>query len=158
MSTKCGLIAALFFTALIVSLNVNPTPVYAGTNFIGDGASCIAIRGNGITNTCSYAVSILWCADTNQQDTCAKGLNNSWDFITGSPWVVPIHANSNGLSVSNVEGIACKRLPGRNAFDLGPGNNMNLKKWSAKCVSDNRLYSLPSGPAYISAPVVEYKH
>jgi hypothetical protein len=143
---------------VILILSVNPKPVYAGSNFIGDGASCIAVRGNGITNTCSYPVSLMWCADTNQQDTCAKGLNSSWNFLGGSSWVLPIHPNSNGLSVSNVQGIACKKLPGRNAFDVGQGNNMNLKNWTAKCVSDNRTYSLSSSPGYISATVVEAKH
>jgi hypothetical protein len=158
MSRKFGVIAVSLLAMVVLILSANPKPVYAGSNFIGDGASCIALRGNGITNTCSYPVSLMWCADTNQQDTCAKGLNSSWEFLGGSSFILPIHPNSNGMSVANVEGIACKKLAGHNAFDVGVGNNMNLKNLTAKCVSDNRIYSLPSVPSYISAPIVEARH
>jgi hypothetical protein len=155
MNKKSNMVVVSLVTLIIVILSANPKPLFAaGSNFVGDGASCIALRGTGIINTCSYPVSLMWCADTNLQDTCATGLINSWDFNSGSSWALPIHPNSNGLSVVNVEGIACKKIASRGAFDLSSGD-FSVKNKTARCVGNNQRYSLPRSPAYISAPIVQ---
>jgi hypothetical protein len=157
MTRILALLAAVATALIVIVFSLGQQTVHAGgSNFIGDAQNCVSVQGNKISNTCNFAIAVVWCVDSNQGDTCDKGFTTDWNHLPQGQSTPARAAANPGLSLGTVQGIACKIVPNQGGFDLNHGD-FNMGKKSARCQSDQRIYGFANGQGYIQVPVVPYK-